>query len=63
MLRVFSQRLMLWLGNHTLPLIVLGMGLYLWQQAMTSPSVLQLVGLGLFGAFSLLLILIRGVRK
>lgn len=58
-LQVFSQRLALWLGLHTLPLTILAIGAILWWRVLPQPSIEQLVGLALFGAFGLLLLLVR----
>lgn len=63
MLRILSQRLLLWLGDHTLPFIVLGTGVWLWMRVMADPSVLQLVGLGLYAVFSLLVVIVRSARR
>lgn len=58
-LQVFSQRVALWLGSHTLPLTITGIGAALWWRVLPQPSLEQLAGLGLYGAFGLLLLLIK----
>lgn len=58
-MEALSERLMLWLGRHTLPLVMLAIGYALWRGVIGEPSANQLVGLGLYAAFSLLMLLIR----
>ena len=57
-LKVLSQRAVAFAG-HLLPLFALGSALYVWQSVMSSPTVYQLVGLGLFGLFTLSLVVLR----
>lgn len=57
-LRVLSTRAVA-AGSHLLTLILAGMGFALWRSVLPNPSVEQLAGLGLYGAFALLILLIR----
>jgi hypothetical protein len=57
-LKVLSQRAVAFAG-HLLPLFALGSGFYLWLTVLGSPSVLQLVGLGIYSLFMLTLIWMR----
>ena len=57
-LRLLSTRTIV-LANHLLPVVGISMAFYLWLQVLHEPSILQLVGLGAFGAFFLLLMLVR----
>lgn len=59
-LRVLSLR-SVQLAGHLLPLFALGTGFALWWRVLPEPTSPQLVGLGLYGAFMLLLILARKV--
>ena len=56
-LKILSQRT-LQLAGHLFPLIALGLGFYLWL-SMPNPTVYQLASLGLYGAFALLMMLVR----
>lgn len=57
-LKVLSERTVS-LAAALFPLIGLSLGFYLWLQVLAEPSILQLVGLGLFAAFFLLMLLVR----
>ena len=57
-LRVLSLR-SVQLAGHLLPLFALATGFALWWRVLPEPSPQQLGGLGLYGAFMLLLIVVR----
>jgi hypothetical protein len=57
-LRLLGTRTIM-LGNALLPVVGLSMGFALWWRCLPDPSPFQLTGLGLFGAFFLLLVLVR----
>lgn len=61
-LQVLSQRVVAWLAGHTLPLVALGVAVYLWTKVMDHPDSMQLIGLGMYGIFALLILLIRSAR-
>ena len=58
-LRLLSQRALVALG-HGISIIVVGIAAALWWKVMDNPSTQQLVGLGLYAAFGLAIIGIRG---
>lgn len=62
-LETFSKRVAAWLGGHTLPLTAFAIGVYLWLQVMAAPSINQLIGLGIYSVFALLVLLIRSQRN
>ena len=57
-LEVLNKRAINALG-HAIPLLALGVGLFLWSRVMDSPTPYQLGGLGIYSAFALALIWIR----
>lgn len=58
-LQALSARVTAWLAGHTLPLVAFGTVLLLWLQVIHDPTVYQLVGIGLYSLFALLILLIR----
>lgn len=61
-LRLISERLVA-ISSGFFPLVALGTGFVLWLKIMASPSVSQLVGLGLYSLFMLALTWIKGSPK
>ena len=57
-LKALGQRSVAML-NHLLPIIGLSLGFVLWWRIIDNPTPYQLGGLGLYGAFLLLLVLLR----
>lgn len=57
-LNVLNKRAINALG-HAIPLLALGVGLFLWSRVMSDPNTYQLIGLGIYSAFALALIWIR----
>ena len=57
-LRALGERSINFVG-HLIPVIALAMGFFLWYRVLPEPSVYQLVGLGLYGIFSLAMIAIK----
>ena len=57
-LNVLNKRAINALG-HAIPLLALGIGLFLWMRVMENPNIYQLTGLGIYSAFALALIWIR----
>ncbi len=58
LLSVLSQRAILAL-SHLLPIIALASGFFLWWQVLPDPSDRQLIGVGLYAAFMLALLVVR----
>jgi hypothetical protein len=58
-IEALNKRVVAWLAGHTLPLTALGIAVYLWIRVMADPSPYQLIGLGLYSVFALLVLLIR----
>jgi len=61
-LQALSARVTAWLAGHTLPLVALAIAIYLWTKVMADPTPYQLIGLGLYAAFALIILLIRSAR-
>ena len=61
-LQALSTRVTAWLAGHTLPLVSLGIAVFLWVRVMDDPTPNQLVGLGLYATFALLVLLLRSAR-
>lgn len=57
-LRALGERSINFVG-HLIPVIGLGMGFVLWYRVLPEPSVLQLVGLGIYSVFVLAMIAIK----
>lgn len=57
-LQVLSTRVVA-LAGHSIALLALFLWFVLWMRVIDSPSMLQLIGLGLFAAASLLLVAVR----
>lgn len=58
-LRVLGQRTAA-IAMHAYPVLALTAAFYMWLRVMDNPSVLQLVGLGVFGIFLLSMQVLRG---
>ena len=58
-LRVLSQRVLTAMG-HWLSFAIVLIAAWLWTRVMDSPNTQQLIGLGLYAAFGLAIIAIKG---